>query len=677
MSTQLSSRASSIEDQLWPIACATAVLVGVLTVVVYVNGDFDDERLLFNGYTQLAAVAVFGAAVVYLGSRIKGRVRRTAELAVLLSLALHAVGGLSAVYLFDSKLAMPGVKDPRIEASMENAEDSQPQADYHWGRNDDEEAAQQAFEKPVETDVRDQVVAAAAVKPRNMERPVPAAEVPRAAKPDVSPPDAAAATLPKKPDPSLRVGAPVRRPDASKVEDLPPPGALAMAPPADRETMIPDAPAPAPIAMPEAPKEPSKSLEPQMVQPVKADKYLWAKVAVKSVDPNNAPVPPPRKMTRDDAPASDDLPARQIVAQLPSQAPRRTSTANSGADTADDISRRGSSLARDDRGATMPSSIVPNASLTAELPAAQGGLPGSRLDNQSNVPVDGTDSAHPPLGPNIASAGKEEFARGSSLLPTRRGAIDGRGRAEPSIQDNANSDLDELRPGAPGSNRSFGLVQPAAPARRAIASQTDNGGPDPAAGPSGTLPRTAAEMGILQPSATVIAGDSGLAGAGGAAARPGGQTSRLEVGQNISVRRVAGSGAPGNRAGSAASSNSGADDVPLNALASAGSALPGMGAPRPRRIEQGTNEGDITGDGSIPRRRNPQAGARVFDPRRDRTRRARIRHGRCRARAGPRTRADRSCRAGRRAARLRRRHGPPLRSRPDDRRSSRRRGRIG
>ena len=56
------------------------MLVGVLTVVVYVNGDFDDERLLFNGYTQLAAVAVFGAAVVYLGSRIKGRVRRTAEL---------------------------------------------------------------------------------------------------------------------------------------------------------------------------------------------------------------------------------------------------------------------------------------------------------------------------------------------------------------------------------------------------------------------------------------------------------------------------------------------------------------------------------------------------------------------------------------------------------------------
>ena len=56
---------AGIEDQLWPIVCATAVLTGVLTVVVWVNGDFDDERLIYNGYTQLAAVAVFAAAIIY------------------------------------------------------------------------------------------------------------------------------------------------------------------------------------------------------------------------------------------------------------------------------------------------------------------------------------------------------------------------------------------------------------------------------------------------------------------------------------------------------------------------------------------------------------------------------------------------------------------------------------
>src|ERR1700751_2965592 len=94
-----------IEDQLWPIACATAVLMGVLFVVIWVCGDFDDERLLFNGYTQLGAVAVLGAAIIYIGSKIKGRARRTAELAILLSLSVHAVGGRSAVYLFDPSLS--------------------------------------------------------------------------------------------------------------------------------------------------------------------------------------------------------------------------------------------------------------------------------------------------------------------------------------------------------------------------------------------------------------------------------------------------------------------------------------------------------------------------------------------------------------------------------------------
>ncbi len=187
MSPESRQHSAGIEDQLWPIVCATVVLVGVLSVVVFVNGDFDDERLLFNGYTQLAAVAVFGAAIIFLGSKVKGRARRTAELAILLSLALHAVGGLSAVYLFDSKLAFPGSHNPSSEPALESADESQPPADYHWGRNDEEDEAQQAFEKPVETDLRDQAVAAAAVKPRDIERPVPAAEVPRAAKPDLTP----------------------------------------------------------------------------------------------------------------------------------------------------------------------------------------------------------------------------------------------------------------------------------------------------------------------------------------------------------------------------------------------------------------------------------------------------------------------------------------------------------
>ena len=70
---------SGIEDQLWPIACSTAVLMGVLTAVISVNGDFDDERLLFNGYTQLLGVAGLGRIGLMHAQNIAGPVR-TAEL---------------------------------------------------------------------------------------------------------------------------------------------------------------------------------------------------------------------------------------------------------------------------------------------------------------------------------------------------------------------------------------------------------------------------------------------------------------------------------------------------------------------------------------------------------------------------------------------------------------------
>jgi hypothetical protein len=599
MSPESRQYPAGIEDQLWPIVCATAVLVGVLAAVVYVNGDFDDERLLFNGYTQLAAVSVVGAAIVFLGSKVRGRARRTAELAILLSLALHAIVGLSAVYLFESKMAAPGYRSEWQDAALA-AFDEAPPADYHWGRNDDEDEPQQAFEKPVETDVRDQAVAAATVKPRDLDRPVPANEVPRAAKPELAPMGVAAAQPIKPLD--------VLRPAAAKVEDLPPPDALAMVRPKDRETAMPEAPAPAPVAMPEAPKEPARSIEPQAVQHVKAEKYLWAKVAAKSVDPNEAAAPP-RKLFRDDATSSDELPSREIVVRVPSQAPPRTSTENSGAEAADSITRRGSTPVRNDRGAAMPSAIVSDAGSAALLPAAEGSSPGGAVEHQSNVAVEGTNNSHAPLGPNIASAGNQEFARGASPLPTRRGAIDGRGRAEPSLVGDADSDLDELRAGSPGSSREFGLAQPAAPARRAIAAQTEDDGADRTAGPTAGLPRSASQLGVPLPSATINADDSNSPGGGGASARQGGRTSGMEVGQNISVQRVAGSGTLSGVARGGALSRSGAGDAPLNTVASVSGVASGLGA-GPRRVEQGESAGDDGGAGDMPRRR-----AAVFAPR--------------------------------------------------------------
>jgi hypothetical protein len=582
-----------IEEQLWPIACATTVLVGVLFVVIWVGGDFDDERLVYNGYTQLAAVAVLGAAIIFIGSKVRGRARRTAELAILLSLALHALGGLSAVYLFNSPLGGPGLPGTINVAAAENDEETPLPADYHWGQSDDDSAPQQAFEKPVETVVRDQATPAAQVKPRDIERPVPIAEAHRAEKAEITPLGAAAA--PGKP-------LDVRRPEAAKVAELPPPDALAMLRQKGQDATIPDSPAPAPVAMPEAPKEAAKSIEPHAVQTEKADKYLWAKLATRSADPNNPDNSPPRKMTRSDVPSSDALPAPDIIARAPSQAPRQTSTTDSGAQAAEKISQEGRTTIRADHGVEMPSAVLPNAGFPAQFPAAEGGSPASNVEAQSNVPVERSNNSHAPLGPNSASAGIQEFTGGSSMLPTRRGAIDGVGRTLPSIGGNGNEDLNDLRSGSPGSNLRYGMAQSAAPARRSDASQTEDGGADLAAGQSGTLPRSQAAMGLPLPAAARISDNLFPSGAGGVGQRPGGMTSTLNVGQNISVQRVAGNGTPRGSSRDETYSALNVGDANLAGASAGNGPGTGIGPTGPRRVDSGASDGDDNGTG-VPRAR--------------------------------------------------------------------------
>src|SRR5271157_5426495 len=102
-------RRAGIDEQLWPIACSTMVLVGILGVIVFVDSDFDEDRLFLNGYTHLAGLAVAAALLIFIASRLKGAARRTAELAILLSLAWHAAAGVGAFYLFNSSLGGSGL----------------------------------------------------------------------------------------------------------------------------------------------------------------------------------------------------------------------------------------------------------------------------------------------------------------------------------------------------------------------------------------------------------------------------------------------------------------------------------------------------------------------------------------------------------------------------------------
>ena len=390
----------------------------------------------------------------------------------------------------------------------------------------------------VATTIREQAPPAAQLQPRNMERPAPAAEIPRVPNVEITPLGVGGA-----PEPSGPLD--IRRPDAAKIEEAKPPEALAMVRQKGDELPLPKTEAPAPVAMPEAPKEPPKTPEPAAVQAEKLDKIDWASVAKKAAAPNNEPLPPPRKMARVEVQPGESLPAPDLVARLPSQAPPQTSNAPSGPEAADRITQQGSTLERSNRdGAPLPSTVIPDAGLPAQSPAAPGSSPPSRLEAVSTVPVEKSDTSRAPLGPTIASGGTQDFGRGSTLLPSRRGAIDGRGKAQPSIEGDSPEDPAEVRSGAPGSDLSRGLALPSAPARRAIASQTEDGGSGPSASQAARLPRTQSEMGLDLPAAAKIAENSTLSGAGGTASNPGGQTSTLDVGQRIAIRRSAGSGTP-------------------------------------------------------------------------------------------------------------------------------------
>jgi len=580
-------RSAGVDEQLWPIACATLVLVGILSVVIVNNSDFDEDRLFLNGYTHLAGLGIAAALLIYIASRLKGAARRTAELAILLSLAWHAAAGIGAFYLFNSSLGGSGLTGEVRDTVSEGDDESLP-PDYHWGQ-DDEQQPQQAFEKVVDTTLREQAPPAALEQPRKMDRPTPMAEIPRGSKVEITP-----LGVNESPEPSAPLNIP--RPDAAKIEDGKPPEALAMVRQEDGNLPLPNIDAPAPAALAEAPKEPPKTLEPAADLAGKVDKIDWTSVAKNAGESNNESLPP-HKIARVEVAPNDPLPGRDIIARLPSQAPRQVS-GPSGPEAADQISQQGRTLERSDRdGIPQPSAIAPDTGPMGQSPNASDNSPPGRLDAGSIASVEKSDT----LGARIASNGNQDSGGGTGLSPSQRGAIDGRGRVLPGIEGDLHEDPANIRPGSPGSNLSKGLPLPSAAARRAIASQSDGAG----SGQVGGLPRTQSELEIGFSAGGKIAETSAPSGGGGVSPHPGGLISSLDVDPRLTIRRTAGNGTPRGVSRHARGTGLGEGDLPGNDTIARGNELAALGGGPggPRRIE-GTSHGDDKGEGGLTRARS-------------------------------------------------------------------------
>ncbi len=595
---------ADFDEQRWPIVCAIAILVGIVSGIVVAKSDFDDNRLLFNGYSYLAAVVVAAGLLISVAYWLKDGTRRKAELCIVLSLAVHCACGIAGYFLFSMPIDDTAMQTDAAAGSAA-ADQDLIAPDYHWTQAEEPDAVQ-SYEAPVATPVREQPRQAAAMESRNMDRPTPVNEIPRAVKAELTPLGAAAATAPGEP-------LDIHRAKAADAKEAKPAEALAMARRQGNEMALPKGDAVVSLPELQPAKEPAKNLEPTAI---KNDKVDWASLTPKTPDAKAAV---PRRVARSQSDTGEGLPPLGAMAQLPTQAPPKTTAPQAGPDAADKISRQAESPERSNRGLSLPSTVLADAGAPSQLPPAAGSSLPSRLAANSSVAVEGSEDSHAPLGPTNAAMGTQAQGRGRGALPARIGSAYGEGHAQPSIAGATNEDSASLRLGSSNSDLVYGVASPFAAARRATASETARGGSQSAPNLSNTLARTRATNGIDLPVATAPSETVAMAGAGGTADRPGGATSKLEVGQNIRVQRTAGPASPRGSplaiASTDASTDAGDDRVRFGSeTGKLNGSINGTGLPGgARRIEPAPSGNGETGDGEVPRSRamavNPDASA--------------------------------------------------------------------
>ncbi len=133
-------------SRLWPVALAALLLAACVAAIVVAVGQFDEPRLLHNGWAWLASVGVMAALLLAGPLLFHRKTLRRLQFCVLLSLLVHLA---AIVYMHRAHLviaSLPGFAN-REEFARE-PENVVP--DYFW-RQLDEPEVEQAFERPVES----------------------------------------------------------------------------------------------------------------------------------------------------------------------------------------------------------------------------------------------------------------------------------------------------------------------------------------------------------------------------------------------------------------------------------------------------------------------------------------------------------------------------------------------
>jgi len=135
------------DDQAWLGTCALLLLTGLSAGLVALASDFNDTRLLHNGWTHLVGLVLTVGVLLWVMSKLRGRIKQRMQAAVLVSLFMHLTFGF---YIHSTSLPMIAGHD-RNSPDEELAETTPVKLPDYTPSASDDSATPELFEQPVET----------------------------------------------------------------------------------------------------------------------------------------------------------------------------------------------------------------------------------------------------------------------------------------------------------------------------------------------------------------------------------------------------------------------------------------------------------------------------------------------------------------------------------------------